>query len=51
MIQFEGFHRKAVVVVPSDDVYKDRLKKVTEGDDARDIPVSTINDMKGTLQT
>lgn len=46
MSQFEGFHRKAVVVVPSDDVYKDRLKKVTEGDDARDIPVSTINDMK-----
>lgn len=47
MKQFEGFHRKAVVIVPSDDLYKERMKKVSEGDEAREIPITTLNDMKG----
>ncbi len=46
MKQFEGFHRKAVIIVPSDETYKERLKKA-ESDDLKEISINMIYDMKG----
>lgn len=46
MQPFEGFHRRAVVVLPSDEVFKKRVKERTD-DEGKDIPESAVNEMKG----
>ena len=47
MRNFYGFHRKAVVMVPSDEEFKARIAKRKEsGDEIRE---STILEVKGTL--
>lgn len=45
MQPFEGFQRKAVVVLPTDEVFKNRVKERTE--EGKDIPESAVNEMKG----
>ncbi|CAG5125307.1 unnamed protein product, partial [Candidula unifasciata] len=45
MQPFEGFHRRAVVVLPSDEVFTKRVKERTE-DEGKDIPESAVNEMK-----
>lgn len=46
MQPFEGFQRKAVVVLPTDEVFKKRVKERAE-DEGKDIAESTVNEMKG----
>ena len=43
--QFEGFHCKAVVILPTNDEYKRRVDQ-SEKDENKEIPISLINDMK-----
>jgi hypothetical protein len=43
--QFEGFHCKAVVILPTDDDYKKRIAQ-SEKDESKEIPINLINDMK-----
>ena len=45
---FEGYTRKAVVIIPNDEVYKERLKKA-ETEDGKEIPASMILNMKGRI--
>ncbi|XP_059161035.1 heterogeneous nuclear ribonucleoprotein U-like protein 1 [Physella acuta] len=45
MQPFEGFQRKAVVVLPTDEVFKKRVKERAE-DEGKDIAESTVNEMK-----
>jgi hypothetical protein len=46
MILFDGFYRRAVVVVPNDDEYQRRRYK-QQTDQGKLIPLSFINQMKG----
>ena len=46
MQPFEGFQRKAVVVLPTDEVFKNRVKERTD-EEGKDIPESAVNEMKG----
>uniref|UniRef100_A0A0B7A2V0 SAP domain-containing protein n=2 Tax=Arion vulgaris TaxID=1028688 RepID=A0A0B7A2V0_9EUPU len=45
MQPFEGFLRKAVVVLPTDEVFKKRVKERTD-EEGKDIPDSAVNEMK-----
>lgn len=42
---FKEFKRKAVVIIPNDEVYKERLK-LAEAQDEKEIPLSMILNMK-----
>lgn len=42
---FTGYNRKAVIIIPSDEIYKERLKK-SEVNDGKEISMSAIYDMK-----
>jgi len=46
MRPFEGFQRKAVVIVPSDEEYKRRCNE-REKEEGKDVPESAVNEMKG----
>ncbi|BFZ08002.1 hypothetical protein BsWGS_11041 [Bradybaena similaris] len=48
MQPFEGFQRKAVVIMPTDEVYKNRVKERPE-EERKDIPESAVNEMKASL--
>ncbi|CAG5117941.1 unnamed protein product [Candidula unifasciata] len=48
MQPFEGFQRKAVVILPTDEVYKNRVKERPE-EERKDIPESAVNEMKASL--
>jgi hypothetical protein len=44
---FEGYgSKKAVVIVPNDFEFKERIKK-SEQEDGKEIPNNLLNDMKG----
>jgi len=47
MRSFEGFQRKAVVIVPTDEDFKSRVDKQTK-DEGREIPDIAVYEMKGT---
>jgi hypothetical protein len=42
---FDGFNKKAVVIIPTDDVYKERLL-FSQKEDSKEIPSILINNMK-----
>ena len=46
MRPFEGFHRKAIVIVPTDEEFKTRIEKRTK-DEGKDIPDIAVYEMKG----
>ena len=46
MRPFEGFQRKALVIVPSDEEYKRRCTE-REKEEGKDVPESAVNEMKG----
>lgn len=46
MQPFEGFQRKAVVVLPTEEEFKKRVKERTE-DERKEIPESAVLEMKG----
>ncbi|XP_076800926.1 uncharacterized protein LOC143445597 isoform X2 [Clavelina lepadiformis] len=45
MRPFEGFHRKAIVIVPTDEEFKTRIEKRTK-DEGKDIPDIAVYEMK-----
>ncbi|CAL1539438.1 unnamed protein product [Lymnaea stagnalis] len=45
MQPFEGFQRKAVVVLPTDEVFKNRVKERTD-EEGKDITENAVNEMK-----
>lgn len=47
MRNFYGFHRKAVVIVPSEEEYKERTAKRKESSDGAEIRESTFLEVKG----
>ena len=46
MRPFEGFQRKAIVIVPTDEEYKKRCEK-REKEEGKDVPDSAVLEMKG----
>lgn len=47
MRNFYGFHRKAVILVPSDEEFKARMAKRKEAADGEEIRESSILEVKG----
>lgn len=43
---FEGYTRKAIVIVPNDEAYRERVKKA-ENEEGREFSISMIHNMKG----
>ena len=46
MRPFEGFQRKAVVIVPTEEEYKRRCEK-REKEEGKEVPDSAVLEMKG----
>ena len=46
MTPFDGFQRKAVVVLPTEEEFKNRVKARTD-EEGKDIPESAVLEMKG----
>jgi hypothetical protein len=49
MSLFEGYIRKAVVIVPNDELYKERIRKA-ENEENKEFSISMIHNMKGINQ-
>jgi len=49
MRPFAGFKRKAVVVLPTDKVFRERIAKRTQ-EEGKEVPESAVLEMKGTLR-
>lgn len=47
MRNFYGFHRKAVVIVPSEEEFKERITKRNESSDGVEIRESSFLEVKG----
>jgi heterogeneous nuclear ribonucleoprotein U-like protein 1 len=48
MRPFEGFQRKAVIIVPTDEEFKKRMEK-REKVEGKEVPDSAVLEMKGRL--
>jgi heterogeneous nuclear ribonucleoprotein U-like protein 1 len=48
MQPFEGFQRKAVVIVPSDEEFEKRVE-TREKEEGKDVPEKAVLEMKGRL--
>lgn len=46
MRPFEGFQRKAIVIVPTDEDFKARVEK-REKEEGKDVPDKAVLEMKG----
>ena len=46
MRPFEGFQRKAIVIVPTDEVFKERCEQ-REKEEGKEVPDSAVLEMKG----
>ncbi len=46
---FEGFKKRAVVILPNDEEYQNRIK-AKEQEQGKSVPKSTLLDMKGSEQ-
>ena len=46
MRSFEGFQRRAVVIIPEDEEFKNRCEK-REKDEGKDVPDTAVWEMKG----
>ena len=46
MRPFEGFQRKSIVIVPTDEEYKSRCTK-REKEEGKEVPDSAVLEMKG----
>ena len=50
MRPFEGFQRKAVVIVPTDEEFKSRCDQ-REKEEGKDVPDTAVLEMKGMIIT
>ena len=50
MRPFVGFKRKAVVVLPTDKVFRERIEKRTK-EEGKEVPESAVLEMKGSCPT
>lgn len=48
MMPFEGFQRKAVVIVPTDEDYKSRCEAQAK-EEGKDVPEKAVIEMKGRI--
>lgn len=48
MRPFEGFQRRAVVVVPNDEDFKSRISKRSK-DEGKEVPDNAVLEMKGII--
>lgn len=49
MQPFEGFQRKAVVIVPTDEEFKKRVETRTK-EEGKDVPEKAVLEMKGRMK-